>query len=272
MRSLSVFLWIEHVLTVRLQLVIIKGLFFRYWFYKLVVLVAITVCVFYIPDDPFTYSKNAGFKLVIPDCLTEWLKDVCDCLSLQRGLSLAPVALSFLFWSSWCCWWTLLTPGMSPGLETWRTKTPGAGMQVCGSERLIKKNLKWPHILKMFLCFVALLVVMTLNYIMSLTAVVFCFIFYTKPDGCFINKFFIGFNMLLCVVASVVSVLRKVQVHSLGVSTSNTQSSDPKNVWDCWHSGRRLSFSYVHLPLFYQAKSSEITNLFCKRGLCLKAD
>lgn len=38
------------------------------------------------------------------------------------------------------------------------------------------------------------------------------FVFYTTPGGCYINKFFISFNMLFCVVASVISVLPKVQV------------------------------------------------------------
>ncbi|XP_027859684.1 serine incorporator 1 [Xiphophorus couchianus] len=59
--------------------------------------------------------------------------------------------------------------------------------------------------------YTALLAVMTLNYVTAFTAAVLCFIFYAKPDACFINKFFISFNVMLCVVASVVSVLRKVQ-------------------------------------------------------------
>uniref|UniRef100_A0A3Q2PZA8 Serine incorporator 1-like n=1 Tax=Fundulus heteroclitus TaxID=8078 RepID=A0A3Q2PZA8_FUNHE len=59
--------------------------------------------------------------------------------------------------------------------------------------------------------YTALLAVMTLNYGTAFTAVVLCFIFYTKPDVCFINKFFVSFNVMLCTVASVVSVLRKVQ-------------------------------------------------------------
>ncbi|XP_078105483.1 serine incorporator 1 isoform X2 [Sander vitreus] len=59
--------------------------------------------------------------------------------------------------------------------------------------------------------YAALLVVTILNYILSFIAVVLCFLFYTKPDGCSINKFFISFNMLFCIVASVVSVLHKVQ-------------------------------------------------------------
>ncbi|KAL3058021.1 hypothetical protein OYC64_010239 [Pagothenia borchgrevinki] len=59
--------------------------------------------------------------------------------------------------------------------------------------------------------YAALLVVTLINYIMSFTAVVLFFIFYTKPDGCSINKFFISFNMLFCLVASFLSVLPKVQ-------------------------------------------------------------
>ncbi|XP_042354454.1 serine incorporator 1 [Plectropomus leopardus] len=59
--------------------------------------------------------------------------------------------------------------------------------------------------------YAALLTVTILNYTMSLIAIVLCFVFYTKPDGCALNKFFISFNMLLCIVASVVSVLHKVQ-------------------------------------------------------------
>ncbi|XP_062271654.1 serine incorporator 1 [Scomber scombrus] len=59
--------------------------------------------------------------------------------------------------------------------------------------------------------YAALLAVTILNYILSFIAIVLFFVFYTKPDQCFINKFFISFNMLVCAVASVVSVLPKVQ-------------------------------------------------------------
>uniref|UniRef100_A0A3P9LV29 Serine incorporator 1 n=1 Tax=Oryzias latipes TaxID=8090 RepID=A0A3P9LV29_ORYLA len=59
--------------------------------------------------------------------------------------------------------------------------------------------------------YAALLTVTMLNYALSLTAVGLFFVFYTKPDQCFINKFFISFNLFLCIIASVVSVLRKVQ-------------------------------------------------------------
>ncbi|XP_062268141.1 serine incorporator 1-like isoform X1 [Platichthys flesus] len=59
--------------------------------------------------------------------------------------------------------------------------------------------------------YAALLVVTAFNYILSFTAVIIFFIFYTRPDLCFINKFFVSFNMLFCIVASVVSVFPKVQ-------------------------------------------------------------
>ncbi|KAK5871887.1 hypothetical protein PBY51_012627 [Eleginops maclovinus] len=59
--------------------------------------------------------------------------------------------------------------------------------------------------------YAALLVVTLINYILSFAAVVLFFIFYTQPDGCSINKFFISFNLLFCLVASVLSVLPQVQ-------------------------------------------------------------
>lgn len=63
-----------------------------------------------------------------------------------------------------------------------------------------------------FVFYSALLVVTVLLYVLSFTAVVLFFVFYTKPDGCSINKFFIGSNMLFSIIASVISVLPKVQV------------------------------------------------------------
>ncbi|MBN3321635.1 SERC1 protein, partial [Atractosteus spatula] len=59
--------------------------------------------------------------------------------------------------------------------------------------------------------YTALLSVTGLNYVLSLIAVVLFYVFYTHPEDCALNKFFISFNMLLCIGASVVSVLPKVQ-------------------------------------------------------------
>lgn len=62
------------------------------------------------------------------------------------------------------------------------------------------------------LVLIALLSTTVFNYILSFTAIVLFFFFYAKPEGCLINKFFVSVNMILCVAASVVSVLQKVQV------------------------------------------------------------
>ncbi|TWW62597.1 Serine incorporator 3 [Takifugu flavidus] len=49
------------------------------------------------------------------------------------------------------------------------------------------------------------------NYILSFMAIVLLLFFYAKPDGCLMNKVFISVNMSLCVAASIISVLQKVQ-------------------------------------------------------------
>ncbi|XP_064651953.1 serine incorporator 1-like isoform X2 [Lineus longissimus] len=50
-----------------------------------------------------------------------------------------------------------------------------------------------------------------LFYLLSITCVVLFYVFYTQPDGCSLNKFFISFNLILCIIASIVSVLPKIQ-------------------------------------------------------------
>lgn len=62
------------------------------------------------------------------------------------------------------------------------------------------------------LVLLALLSTTVFNYILSFTAIMLLLFFYAKPDGCLINKVFICVNMSLCVAASIISVLQKVQV------------------------------------------------------------
>ncbi|XP_071616355.1 serine incorporator 3 [Heliangelus exortis] len=50
-------------------------------------------------------------------------------------------------------------------------------------------------------------------YTLSLVFIVLFYVFYTTPDGCTENKFFITINMILCIAVSFVSVLPKVQEH-----------------------------------------------------------
>lgn len=57
----------------------------------------------------------------------------------------------------------------------------------------------------------ALLSATFLNYALSITAVVLFFVYYTTNDGCSLHKFFISFNLILCALVSVLSILPKVQ-------------------------------------------------------------
>lgn len=60
--------------------------------------------------------------------------------------------------------------------------------------------------------FVALLPITCLNYTLSLLIAVLCFIYYTACDGCLPNKFFITFNIIICIAASLISFHSKIQV------------------------------------------------------------
>ncbi|CAL1608818.1 unnamed protein product [Knipowitschia caucasica] len=59
--------------------------------------------------------------------------------------------------------------------------------------------------------YAALLCVTVFNYLLSAVSIIMSFLFYTKPEQCQLNKFFISSNMLLCILASVISILPKVQ-------------------------------------------------------------
>ncbi|CAG0919931.1 unnamed protein product [Notodromas monacha] len=57
----------------------------------------------------------------------------------------------------------------------------------------------------------ALMGATVLQYASALTAIVLFYVYYTTPEGCHLNKFFISFNMILCVVMSLISVNKFVQ-------------------------------------------------------------
>lgn len=48
-------------------------------------------------------------------------------------------------------------------------------------------------------------------YLVAMASAVTLFIYYTAPNDCTINKFFIIFNLVLCVLISIISLLPKVQ-------------------------------------------------------------
>ncbi|XP_046606691.1 probable serine incorporator isoform X2 [Neodiprion virginianus] len=50
-----------------------------------------------------------------------------------------------------------------------------------------------------------------LSYAGVITGVTLLFVYFTIPGGCELNKFFISFNLILCVIASAVSILPSVQ-------------------------------------------------------------
>lgn len=49
------------------------------------------------------------------------------------------------------------------------------------------------------------------NYAVAITAVVLFYVFYTTTDSCSLHKFFISFNLILCVIVSIISILPKIQ-------------------------------------------------------------
>lgn len=59
--------------------------------------------------------------------------------------------------------------------------------------------------------FVALLFSTFLNYALCIAAVVLFYVYYTTSDGCALHKFFISFNLLLCIGVSIAAILPKVQ-------------------------------------------------------------
>uniref|UniRef100_A0A8C2P349 Serine incorporator 3 n=1 Tax=Capra hircus TaxID=9925 RepID=A0A8C2P349_CAPHI len=61
--------------------------------------------------------------------------------------------------------------------------------------------------------YAALLSITSLFYILSIIFAGLLYKYYTKPDGCTENKFFISFNLILCVVISVLSIHPKIQEH-----------------------------------------------------------
>uniref|UniRef100_A0A8C0TR75 Serine incorporator 3 n=1 Tax=Canis lupus familiaris TaxID=9615 RepID=A0A8C0TR75_CANLF len=59
----------------------------------------------------------------------------------------------------------------------------------------------------------ALLSVTSICYILSVVFVGLLYTYYTKPDGCTENKFFISINLILCFVVSIISIHPKIQEH-----------------------------------------------------------
>ncbi|XP_037668396.1 serine incorporator 3 isoform X2 [Choloepus didactylus] len=61
--------------------------------------------------------------------------------------------------------------------------------------------------------YAVLLSVTSLFYTLSVISVALFYTYYTKPDGCTENKFFISINLILCIVVSIISIHPKIQEH-----------------------------------------------------------
>uniref|UniRef100_A0A182VWX8 Serine incorporator 1 n=1 Tax=Anopheles minimus TaxID=112268 RepID=A0A182VWX8_9DIPT len=59
--------------------------------------------------------------------------------------------------------------------------------------------------------FAALCCATGIQYVLSLTGVVLLFVYYTQSDDCALNKFFIIFNLILCLAVSILSISPRVQ-------------------------------------------------------------
>ncbi|CAH1403319.1 unnamed protein product [Nezara viridula] len=59
--------------------------------------------------------------------------------------------------------------------------------------------------------YAALMLTMLINYALAITGIVLLYVFFTKSDDCSLNKFFISINLILCVLASTLSILPSVQ-------------------------------------------------------------
>lgn len=76
--------------------------------------------------------------------------------------------------------------------------------------------------------------------------VVLFYVFYTTPEDCTENKFFISFNMILCFAVSVVSIIPKVQVlFFFAISFWHTKQETEKGVIPM-QTGRRVLMLGYH--------------------------
>ncbi|XP_073985176.1 serine incorporator TMS1 isoform X2 [Rhodnius prolixus] len=59
--------------------------------------------------------------------------------------------------------------------------------------------------------YAALLFTMLINYALALTGIILLYLYFTQPDDCALNKVFISINLIVCVIASFISILPSVQ-------------------------------------------------------------
>ncbi|KAI5622913.1 serine incorporator 1-like, partial [Silurus asotus] len=129
-----------------------------YWFFKIALIIMLTVAAFYIPQGRFSIiwfivGAIGAFVFILIQLIL--LMDFVHSLS-----------------------------------ESWINKMENENKKLWGC---------------------ALYSVTSLNYSLSITAVTLMYIFYAQPEKCALNRFFIFFNLILCIIASVISLLKKVR-------------------------------------------------------------
>ncbi|KAG7318789.1 hypothetical protein KOW79_017263 [Hemibagrus wyckioides] len=129
-----------------------------YWFFKIVVIIALTVGGFYIPEGRFS---DIWFGVGVFGAIIFILIQLILLMDFVHSLS-----------------------------ESWHDKRENQNAKLWGC---------------------ALASVTLFNYSLSIAGVVLMFIFYARPEECSLSRFFISFNLILCIIASVVSVQEKVR-------------------------------------------------------------
>lgn len=57
----------------------------------------------------------------------------------------------------------------------------------------------------------SLFLILIINYGITLVGTILFYVYYTTSSGCAINKFYISFNLILCILISIMAILPKVQ-------------------------------------------------------------
>ncbi|MGH0161196.1 UNVERIFIED_CONTAM: hypothetical protein FKN15_044693 [Acipenser sinensis] len=216
-----------------------------FWFFKFASAVAITVGSFFIPEGPFTtvwfYVGMAGafcFILIQLVLLIDfahswneswvekmeegnsrcWYAALLSATALNYILSVVALVLFYVFYThsdgctenkAFISVNMLICIGASvlSILPKIQESQPRSGLLQSSIVTLYTMYLTWSAMTNE----PALLSATALNYILSVVALVLFYVYYTHSDGCTENKAFISVNMLICIGASVLSILPKIQ-------------------------------------------------------------
>ena len=117
--------------------------------------------------------------------------------------------VSSSLWFNWFWSLTSLTVGPRIGWNSWKRPVPSGITEVCLNRDFILLSINVSiNVLNLFS---GLIFFTIFNYLAAITAIVLFYVYYTQSHGCHLHKFFISFNLILCFIMSVLSILPKVQ-------------------------------------------------------------